>query len=143
MAATWEDSGYADTWAAISEEVRRHGFPEALTFGARLWGLLDGIDLDRHPGAAALDSGTITGTHTLNSQTAVIVTERAGSRRWCPCLGRLGFRSRPATRLLRRVAASAWATAGPLYPRSPVTAMPVEHIALVVRSCSAGRVVRR
>ena len=48
VAATWEDSGYADTWAAISEEVQRHGFPEQLTFGARLWGLLYGIDLDRH-----------------------------------------------------------------------------------------------
>jgi dipeptidyl aminopeptidase/acylaminoacyl peptidase len=48
VAATWEDSGYADAWAAISEEVVRHGFPEALTFGARLWGLLDGIDLDLH-----------------------------------------------------------------------------------------------
>jgi dipeptidyl aminopeptidase/acylaminoacyl peptidase len=48
VAATWEDSGYADTWAAVSEEVQRHGFPEALTLGARLWGLLDGIDLDLH-----------------------------------------------------------------------------------------------
>ncbi len=48
VAATWEDSGYADTWAAISEEVQRHGFPEQLMFGARLWGLLDGIDLDAH-----------------------------------------------------------------------------------------------
>lgn len=48
VAATWEDSGYADTWAAISAEVQRNGFPEQLTFGARLWGLLYGIDLDRH-----------------------------------------------------------------------------------------------
>jgi uncharacterized protein len=48
VAATWEDSGYADTWAAIDEEVARHGFPQALTFGARLWGLLYGIDLDKH-----------------------------------------------------------------------------------------------
>ncbi len=48
VAATWEDSGYADTWAAIGEEVRHRGFPEQLIFGARLWGLLYGIDLDRH-----------------------------------------------------------------------------------------------
>jgi dipeptidyl aminopeptidase/acylaminoacyl peptidase len=48
VAATWEDSGYADTWAAISEEVQRRGFPEQLTFGARLWGQLYGIDLDQH-----------------------------------------------------------------------------------------------
>jgi len=48
VTATWEDSGYADTWAAIDEEVARHGFPQALTFGARLWGLLYGIDLDKH-----------------------------------------------------------------------------------------------
>jgi uncharacterized protein len=48
VAATWEDSGYADPWTAVAEEVRRHGFPEALVPGARLWGLLNGIDLDRH-----------------------------------------------------------------------------------------------
>jgi uncharacterized protein len=48
VAATWEDSGYADTWAAISAEVQRRGFPEQLVFGARLWGLLYGIDLDQH-----------------------------------------------------------------------------------------------
>jgi dipeptidyl aminopeptidase/acylaminoacyl peptidase len=48
VAATWEDSGYADPWTAVGEEVRRHGFPEALIPGARLWGLLAGIDLDRH-----------------------------------------------------------------------------------------------
>jgi uncharacterized protein len=48
VAATWEDSGYADPWTAVSEEVRRHGFPEALTPGARLWGRVAGIDLDRH-----------------------------------------------------------------------------------------------
>jgi uncharacterized protein len=48
VAATWEDSGYADTWAAIREEVQRRGFPEQLTVGARWWGLLYGIDLDQH-----------------------------------------------------------------------------------------------
>ncbi len=48
VAATWEDSGYADPWVAVAEDVRRHGFPELLIPGARLWGLLDGIDLDRH-----------------------------------------------------------------------------------------------
>jgi dipeptidyl aminopeptidase/acylaminoacyl peptidase len=48
VAATWEDSGYANTWAAISEEVQRRGFPEQLVFGARMWGMLYGIDLDQH-----------------------------------------------------------------------------------------------
>jgi dipeptidyl aminopeptidase/acylaminoacyl peptidase len=48
VAATWEESGYADPWVAVAEEVRRHGFPGALVPGARLWGLLSGIDLDRH-----------------------------------------------------------------------------------------------
>jgi dipeptidyl aminopeptidase/acylaminoacyl peptidase len=48
VAATWEDSGYADPWAAVAEEVRRQGFPELLIPGARLWGLLGGIDLQSH-----------------------------------------------------------------------------------------------
>jgi dipeptidyl aminopeptidase/acylaminoacyl peptidase len=48
VAATWEDSGYADPWTAVAEEVRRQGFPELLVPGARLWGLLGGIDLDSH-----------------------------------------------------------------------------------------------
>ena len=46
IGATWEDSGYSDTSMAIAEEVRRAGYPEALTVGGRLWALLFGIDLD-------------------------------------------------------------------------------------------------
>lgn len=48
IAATWEDSGYADTTAAIAEEVRHAGYPEILTVGGTLWALLFGIDLDAH-----------------------------------------------------------------------------------------------
>jgi uncharacterized protein len=48
VTATWEDSGYADTWSAISEDVQHFGFPDQLVFGARLWGRLYGIDLDAH-----------------------------------------------------------------------------------------------
>jgi len=48
VAATWEDSGYADTSTAIDEEVRRAGFPDALTTGGKLWARLFGIDLDSH-----------------------------------------------------------------------------------------------
>jgi dipeptidyl aminopeptidase/acylaminoacyl peptidase len=48
VAAVWEDSGYADTATAIAEEVRRHGYPEFLTVGGRLWALLAGIDADAH-----------------------------------------------------------------------------------------------
>ncbi|MBA2717706.1 MAG: prolyl oligopeptidase family serine peptidase [Chloroflexi bacterium] len=47
IAAVWEDSGYADAWTAVHEEVRRRGFPEILIGGARLWGLAAGIDPDR------------------------------------------------------------------------------------------------
>ena len=47
VAAVWEDSGYADAWTAVHEEVRHRGFPEILIGGARLWGLAAGIDLDR------------------------------------------------------------------------------------------------
>src|SRR6266496_1994311 len=56
IAATWEDSGYADTWIAVAEEVRRNGFPGALIPGARLWGRLHGIDLDRHRPISAVAS---------------------------------------------------------------------------------------
>jgi uncharacterized protein len=48
VAATWEDSGYADTTTAIDEEVRRAGFPDALTIGGKLWARVFGIDLDSH-----------------------------------------------------------------------------------------------
>lgn len=48
VAATWEDSGYAETSTAIREQVRNEGFPEILTVGATLWGRLGGIDLDEH-----------------------------------------------------------------------------------------------
>lgn len=48
IAATWEDSGYADTSTAITEEVRHHGYPTVLTIGGRLWALLFGIDADEH-----------------------------------------------------------------------------------------------
>jgi dipeptidyl aminopeptidase/acylaminoacyl peptidase len=56
VAATWEDSGYADPWTAVAEEVRRQGFPELLIPGARLWGLLGGIDLDSHRPVDAIAS---------------------------------------------------------------------------------------
>ena len=48
VAATWEDSGYADTTTAIAEEVRRAGYPDILTVGGRLWARLFGIDMDAH-----------------------------------------------------------------------------------------------
>jgi len=46
VAATWEDSGYADLTVAINEEVRRAGYPDLLTPGGKLWARLYGIDLD-------------------------------------------------------------------------------------------------
>jgi len=48
IAATWEDSGYADTSSAIAEEVRRAGYPDILTVGGKLWARLFGIDMDAH-----------------------------------------------------------------------------------------------
>jgi dipeptidyl aminopeptidase/acylaminoacyl peptidase len=48
IAATWEDSGYADTTLAIREEVQYFGYPGFLTEGGVLWGRLFGIDLDEH-----------------------------------------------------------------------------------------------
>ena len=69
IAAVWEDSGYADTTAAIDEEVRHAGFPDALTAGGKVWGRLYGIDLDAHrpiDAVAAIGGRPLQGVHGLS-----------------------------------------------------------------------------